>query len=98
MDKIIKIVLAALLFLCLLHFPYSYYVLVRWFAMIGFGFLAYFAYKDKQNTLTIIFVLFAILFQPFEKIALGRTLWNIVDVIIGAGLVISCFFPSKKHT
>jgi len=64
--------------------------------MIGFGFLAYFAYKDKQNILAIVFVLLAILFQPFEKIALGRTLWNIVDVIVGVGLIISLFLPSKK--
>lgn len=97
MDKIIKIVLAVLLFLCLLDFPYTYYVFVRWSAMIGFCFLAYTAYKDKQNILTIIFVLLAILFQPFEKIALERTLWNIFDVIIGVGLIISIFLQNKKN-
>jgi len=97
MDKIIKIVLAVLLFLCLINFPYGYYVFVRWSAMIGFSFLAYFAYKDKQNILAIIFVLLTILFQPFEKIALGRTLWNVVDVIVGVGLIVSLFLPSKKN-
>jgi len=29
----------------------------------------------------------ALLFQPFFKISLGRTLWNIVDVIVGIGLL-----------
>ena len=97
MDKIIKIILAGLLFLCLINFPYGYYVFVRWSAMVGFSFLAYFAYKEKQNILTIIFVLLVILFQPFEKIALGRMLWNVVDVIVGVGLMASLFFRAKTN-
>jgi hypothetical protein len=35
----------------------------------------------------VVFVILALLFQPFFKIALGRTLWNIVDVIVGIGLI-----------
>jgi hypothetical protein len=38
----------------------------------------------------------ALLFQPFFKIALGRQMWNIVDVIVGIGLVISIFMKPKK--
>jgi len=98
MDKVTKIVLAILLFLCLLHFPYSYYVFVRWSVMVGFIFLAYLAYKDKQSIMAIVFVGLAILFQPFEKIALGRTLWNVVDIIVGVGLIVSLFLPSKKNS
>lgn len=84
------------MFLCLLDFPYSYYLFVRWSAMFGFGFLAYSAYQNKKEFLTIIFVLLAILFQPFEKFVLGRTLWNVVDVVVGVGLIISIIFPIKK--
>ena len=29
----------------------------------------------------------ALLFQPFYKIALGRTVWNVVDVVVAAGLL-----------
>ena len=29
-----------------------------------------------------------LLFQPFIKIALGRTMWNIVDVIVAILLVV----------
>lgn len=97
MDKTIKIVLAILLFLCLLNLPYGYYLFVRWAAMISFMILAYLAYKDEQIIFVVIFVLLAILFQPFIKIALGRTLWNIVDVIVGTGLVISLFYQPRKE-
>lgn len=38
----------------------------------------------------------AILFQPFAKIALGRVLWNIVDVIV-AGYLIYLVVRNKKN-
>ena len=31
------------------------------------------------------------LFQPFLKVALGRTIWNITNVIVSVGLIISIF-------
>jgi hypothetical protein len=37
----------------------------------------------------IVYVGLAILFQPLIKIALGRLIWNIVDVIVAAGLLYS---------
>jgi hypothetical protein len=43
----------------------------------------------------IIYVALAILFQPFFKIALGRELWNIVDGIVGIGLIVSLVKKSK---
>jgi hypothetical protein len=97
LEKTIRIVLAVLLLLCLLDFSYAYYVFVRWTAMIGFSLLAYYEFKEKNNILTIIFILLAILFQPFEKIALGRSLWNIVDVVVGLGLLVSFFLPNKNN-
>ena len=45
----------------------------------------------------IIYGALALLFQPFFKIALGRELWNIVDVIVGIGLIISLFVDKKKN-
>jgi len=45
----------------------------------------------------IIYVGLALLFQPFFKISLGIELWNIVDVIVGIGLVISSLTESKEN-
>lgn len=44
----------------------------------------------------ILFIVLAILFQPFAKIALGRVLWNIVDVIV-AGYLIYLVVRNKKN-
>lgn len=96
MDKIIKIVLSILFFLCLLDMPYGYFQLVRFAALIGFGILAFKANQQSKQAEMIIFGALALLFQPFFKVALGRELWNVVDVIVGIGLLVSVFISKEK--
>jgi hypothetical protein len=91
MEKYVKIGLAILFFVCLLSMPYGYYQLVRFIALAGFVLLAYNTYKQGNKTEAIIYICLAILFQPLVKIALGRQLWNIIDVVVGIGLLISIF-------
>lgn len=85
----IKIALAILLFLCLLNMPYGFYQFVRFAAMIGFAYLAFSVKRKKNKNEFFIYIALALLFQPFIKIALGRSLWNIVDVVVGVGLLLS---------
>ena len=95
MDRAIKIILAILFFVCLLDMPYGYYQFVRFAGLVGFVILAYQANLQGRQTETIIYSALALFFQPFFKIALGRQIWNIVDVVIGLGLLISLFTKSK---
>ena len=85
----IKILLSILFFVCLLDMPYGYYQLVRIAALIGFAVLAYLANEQSRKTEMIIYIGLALLFQPFFKVALGRQIWNIVDVVVGIGLLLS---------
>lgn len=87
--KTIKIVLALLFFLCLMDMPYSFYELVRFLALAGFGVIAYVEYKKENKLMAYVYLMLAILFQPLFKISLGRELWNIIDVIVGIGLLYS---------
>ena len=96
MDKSIKIILSVLLFLCLADMPYGYYQFVRFAAMIGFGILAFQSSESENKTLVIVYGALALLFQPFLKIALGRELWNVVDVIVGVGLIITLFINKQQ--
>jgi hypothetical protein len=91
----LKIALAVLFFLCLLDMPYGFYQLVRFVALVGFAILAYKANEQGQKTEATIYVCLAILFQPLIKIALGRELWNVVDIIVGIGLILSLFIKPK---
>lgn len=96
LESIIKIALAILFFVCLLDMPYGYYQFVRFLALVGFGILAYRAYENNSTIEMVIYGALALLFQPLVKIALGRELWNIVDVVVGIGLIISLFIKREK--
>ena len=76
--------------------PYGFYQLVRFMALVVFGFLAFDANQRKQNLFVIIYGVLALLFQPFFKIALGRDLWNIVDVVVAILLIVSLLFPIQN--
>jgi len=89
MEKIIKVLLALLFFLCLLDMPYGFYQFMRFAGLVGFVILAYLANEEGKQNQMFIYGGLALLFQPFFKIALGRDMWNIVDIIVGIGLIIS---------
>jgi hypothetical protein len=76
--------------------PYGFYQFVRFAGLIGFAVLAYQANQQGRQTEMIIYGGLALLFQPFFKIALGREMWNIVDVVVGIGLLISIFMKLKE--
>jgi hypothetical protein len=95
MQAKIKFVLVILLLICLANMPYGYYQLVRFLAVIGFGLLAYRANQKGNLTITVTYIILATLFQPIFKIALGRFLWNVVDVIVAIGLIISIYINPK---
>lgn len=96
MNNAIKIVLAILFFLCLVDMPYGFYQFVRFAGLIGFAILAYQVNQKGRQTEMIIYGGLALLFQPFFKISLGRQMWNIVDLVVGIGLLISIFMKPKK--
>ena len=97
MPTLIKLFLAVLFFVCLLDMPYGYYQLVRFAALIGFSILAYTANGQGQITEAIVYVCLAILFQPVIKISLGREIWNVADVIVGIGLILSIFIRPSNN-
>ena len=87
-TKIVLFSFIVLLLLCLAPMPYGYYQLVRFVAMVVFGVMAYKYYEEKKNVLAITFGALALLFQPFVKVALGRTMWNVMDVVVAIGLIV----------
>ena len=96
-NNLIKFFLAILFFVFLIDMPYGFYQLVRFAAMIGFAYLAYSANEQTNKNEVFVYIALAILFQPIIKIALGRTIWNIVDVVVGIGLILSIFQNRTKE-
>lgn len=87
MQKI-QFILAIALLVCLAPMPYGYYVLIRYGCAIVFGIMAYQYYLEKKENLALTWGALAVLFQPLIKIPLGRTMWNIVDIIVAIALFI----------
>jgi O-antigen ligase len=85
--KIASFLIAILLFICLADMPYGYYQFVRLAAAIFFVAAGMNEFQKDRNQVGLIFIGLAILFQPLLKISLGREIWNIVDVVVGIGLL-----------
>ena len=84
----LQIVGAVLLLLCFLPLPYGFYTIVRVVMAIMSVYFAFdYFVKDKKD-LAITFVVVAVLFQPFFKLALGREVWLIVDVAVAILLLV----------
>ena len=94
--KYLNLILSLLLLLCLFHMPYGYYTVVRFVAMAAFAYMAMEYHKQKNDGLTVTFGALALLFQPFVKVALGRVVWNVVDVVVAVLLVVLFACEHKK--
>lgn len=93
---LLKLGLAVLLLLCLADMPYGFYQLVRFAATAAFAYLAYDCFKRSDDGKGLLFAALAVLFQPFFKIALGRLIWNIVDVVVAVALIYLVVTTFKK--
>ena len=48
---------------------------------VVFSYMAYSYYQNNKKEFAVASGALAILFQPFVKLALGRCVWNFVDII-----------------
>ena len=95
-ETLVRSALAILLLLCLFNMPYGYYQLLRFVAVVGFAILAYYEFERKNVPMAFVFAGLAFLFQPLLKVSLGREVWQIVDVLTAAGLLVTVFLQNKK--
>lgn len=92
---ILKIILAILFVGCLFDMPYGYYQFIRLAGVVGFGVLAYDQYH-KNTFWFSLWLISAVLINPFFKVHLDRFLWNAIDVTWAVCLVFS-LFQSRKN-
>ncbi|MBO5633030.1 MAG: hypothetical protein J5965_28565, partial [Aeriscardovia sp.] len=95
--KQLYLFLAAMLLLCLAPMPYGYFMLVRFVMMLACIVMAYLYYMRQKGVATWTFAALALLFQPIYKIALGRVVWNVVDVAV-AVLFIGLYMLERKNS
>jgi VanZ family protein len=61
----------------------------QYYRMALFFLFAFLEREKKDKTLLIVWLICAVLLNPFIKIALGRPIWNIVDIILSLILLYS---------
>jgi hypothetical protein len=88
LPPMIILLVAIALLACLFPLAYGMFMLIRFVAAVVFAALAYDYFKRDRNTAGWVFVALTLLFQPLFKIALTRTVWNVVDVVVAIGLVV----------
>ena len=92
---IVKIILIVGFGLCLLNMPYSYFQLVRIAGLAGFAWLAYKDGSRADKSLMIVWIVSALLINPFLKVPLGRHIWNVVNVVWTIALLASIWLDVK---
>jgi len=88
MKYILKAILILLLIGCLAEMPYGYYQFFRIAGTIMFIWLASIAFQNKKNAVVLFYSLMAALLQPVLKIHFAREIWNAIDVVIAAVLLV----------
>jgi hypothetical protein len=78
----VRIVAGALLAVAILDLPYSYYNFLRITVCGSSIFMIWYFYKFNLPGLSWIFVIPAILFNPFMPIFLDKSTWVSIDIII----------------
>ena len=94
--KLLYLLLSALLLLCLAPMPYGSYQFVTFISMVVVALVAYNYWIKESKPLAITFGALALLFQPFVKVALGRAMWNVTDVVVALGLIGLYLYENNK--
>lgn len=88
MPKAVVFITAGLLFIGVLPLPYSYYTLLRLVACGVFAWAAFITYEKSEKIFPWIFVVLAVVFNPFVKLHFPKELWIVIDFSAGLFLLL----------
>ena len=94
----IPAIVAALMLLAALgHWPYGYYVLLRWIVCGAAVFVAINAFGFQQSWATWIFGIVAVLFNPLVPVHLSRQAWAPIDLITASLFILAAFILQRPE-
>ena len=80
-------ILAALLFVAVLPLPYAYYEILRVVVCLGVLYMLVKEWPLLEGQTKGVFIVIAVLFNPFSPIYLSKIIWMIIDIIAGVYLL-----------
>lgn len=95
--RVFLVICALCCFAAILKLPIEYYTFLRAIVSLGALLLIYIWIKQKNYSLTAVFILVLILFNPLFPIYLHRkSIWVPLDVITGILFLLIAFYPKKE--
>jgi hypothetical protein len=95
-DNLIVFFIITLLVLCTLDMPYGFYQFTRLSCTVSFSFLSIKSNQEKKNFFALFYATLVILFQPIFPVSFKKEVWNIIDLVIAALLILLMKFNTKK--
>jgi hypothetical protein len=80
-------ILAALLFVAVLPLPYAYYEILRVAVCLGVLYMLVKEWPLLEGQTKGVFIVIAVLFNPFSPIYLSKIIWMIIDIVAGVYLL-----------
>lgn len=96
MAKGLKIGAILLLLAGMLSLPKDFYELTQFILIALFGILAYNSHVEANIKGTGLYIALIILFQPFEPLPFGKTIWMVLHVAIIAFLAFTLVASKTK--
>ncbi len=92
MNQLLKLILSGILILSFLKMPYAFYAFSDYILFAGFGWLAYDAFERRDHFDVKIYIMVALLYNPFVKFPIPHLLWNIINAVVIIALIINIVF------
>ena len=96
MNQLLKLILTGILILCFLKMPLVFYRFSSYILFSGFGWLAYEAFQRQDRMDVKIFVILALLYNPFIRFPFPNFLWVIINVLVIIGLILNILFAQDN--
>ena len=80
-------ILAALLSVAVLPLPYAYYEILRVAVCLGVLYMLVKEWPLLEGQTKGVFIVLAVLFNPFSPIYLSKIIWMIIDIVAGVYLL-----------
>ncbi len=101
MNQLFKLIIIVVLIVGFLKMPASYYSFSNYVLFIGMGWLTYDAFLRNDNFDSKIFILLAVLYNPFIVIPAPQIIWIIINIFVVIGLILNIIssedFPYQNY-
>lgn len=96
-EKVMIVILLLLTVLCLTDLPDIVSQIVRSLAFAGYLYMGYLSVRGGRWGFTVLYLLLALVFQPFYMFGIGQQLWVVIDIVVIVTLLYSLYraFKSK---